>query len=71
LERWIFSKIEYSMVNSWKEGFINIIWADKHETPESMRRNGKVSNLVRKVVGIFWVVFANHQKGSTGCAIWL
>jgi hypothetical protein len=23
-ERWIFSKIEYSMVNSWKQGFINM-----------------------------------------------
>jgi hypothetical protein len=33
--------------------FVNIFWVDKHETPESMRRNGKVSNLVRKVVSTF------------------
>jgi hypothetical protein len=64
LERWIFKKIEYSMVNSWKEGFINIFWAGKHETLEGMRRNGKVSSLVRKALGTVWIVLTNNIKGE-------
>jgi hypothetical protein len=53
LERYMFSTIEYLRANSWKECFINIFWADKQETPGSVRRNGKVSNLVRKVMSTF------------------
>jgi hypothetical protein len=41
------------MVNSWKECFIDILWADKHETPEDVWRNGKVSDLVQKIVSTF------------------
>jgi hypothetical protein len=33
--------------------FVNISWANKHETPESVRRDGKVSNLIRQVVSTF------------------
>jgi hypothetical protein len=59
LERWIFSKIEYSMVNSWKQGFINILWADKQETHEGNKENGKVSNLVLEAVSTF-ELWGNH-----------
>jgi hypothetical protein len=41
------------MVNSWKQGFINMFWANKHETPEGNRRNGKVPSLVRIAVNTF------------------
>jgi hypothetical protein len=51
--------------------FISISWANKHETPESVRRNGKVSNLVHKVVSTFEWYSQTIKKGSTGCAIWL
>jgi hypothetical protein len=51
--------------------FVNISWANKHETPESVRRNGKVSNLVRKVVSTFELYSQTIKKGSTRCAIWL
>jgi hypothetical protein len=44
--------------NSWKEGSINIFWADRHETPEGNRRNGKVSNLVRN-----WSTNDKNMKG--------
>jgi hypothetical protein len=62
LERWIFSKIEYPMVNSWKEGFINIFWADRHETPEGNRRNGKFQIWYAKP----WVPLRCTRKPSKG-----
>jgi hypothetical protein len=62
LGRWIFSKIGYPMVNSWKEGFINIFWADRHETPEGNRRNGKFQIWYAKP----WVPLRCTRKPSKG-----
>jgi hypothetical protein len=44
--------------------FVNISWANKHETPKSVRRNGKVSNLVRKFVSTFELYSQTIKKGK-------
>jgi hypothetical protein len=61
-ERWIFEKIEYLMVNSWKESFINKFWAHRRETPEGNRRNGKFQIWYAKS----WVPLRCTRKPSKG-----
>jgi hypothetical protein len=44
-------RVSHGQLMEWV--LVNIFWAGKHETPESMRRNGKVSSLVRKALSTF------------------
>jgi hypothetical protein len=62
-------QVSHGQLMEWM--IINIFWADKHETPESVRRNGKVSNLVHKAVSTFELYSQTIERESIGCAIWL
>jgi hypothetical protein len=46
-------RVSHGQLMEWM--LINMFWADRQETPESVRRNGKVLNLVHKAVSTFWL----------------
>jgi hypothetical protein len=54
-------RVSHGQLMEWV--FVNISWANKHETPESVRRDGKVSNLIHQVVSTF-EVYSQISKGK-------